>query len=60
MISTNTTRKDWDDFWMNEDKNNEEALFESTDEDRSISSNYLKDVIDGNATLLKRESPLSE
>lgn len=60
MISTNTTQKDWDDFWMNEDKNNEEALFESTDEDRSMSNNYVKDVLDGNATLLKRESPLSE
>lgn len=63
MINTNTTQKDWDDFWENEDKSftpSERELFESSDDDRSISQNYVNDVINGKTTLLKRESPLSE
>lgn len=63
MINTNTTQKDWEDFWENEDKSftpSERELFESSDDDRSISQNYVNDVINGKTTLLKRESPLSE
>ena len=64
MINTNTTQKDWDDFWesVNDDQSipQERELFESSDDDRSISQNYVNDVINGKTTLLKRESPLSE
>ena len=57
------TPEDWKDFWENEDKSftpSERELFESSDDDRSISQNYVNDVINGKTTLLKRESPLSE
>ena len=44
MIETNTTQKDWDDFWesVNEDQSipQERELFESNDDDKSL-TNHL-------------------
>ena len=42
MIETNTTQKDWDDFWesVNEDQSipTERELFESNDDDKSLTN----------------------
>ena len=51
MIETNTTQKDWDDFWesVNEDQSipQERELFESN-EDNSLTVNaYVDDVLSG-------------
>jgi len=64
MIETNTTQKDWDDFWesVNDDQSipTERELFESN-EDNSLTVNaYVDDVLSGKNNICKRESPLSE
>jgi len=59
MIETNTTAKDWEDFWYREDTMDNE-LFESKDEDRSLKNAYVDDVLSGKNNICKRESPLSE
>ena len=45
MIETNTTQKDWDDFWesVNEDQSipTERELFESNDDDKSLTNAYV-------------------
>lgn len=64
MIETNTTQKDWDDFWesVNEDQSipTERELFESNDDDKSLTNAYVDDVLSGKNSICKRESPLSE
>ena len=64
MIETNTTKKDWEDFWesVNDDQSipTERELFESNDDDKSLTSSYVDDVLSGKNSICKRESPLSE
>ena len=64
MIETNTTQKDWDDFWesVNGDQSipQERELFESNDDDKSLTNAYVDDVLSGKNNICKRESPLSE
>tara|TARA_Y100000033_G_scaffold1183_1_gene1037 strand:+ start:151 stop:339 length:189 start_codon:yes stop_codon:yes gene_type:complete len=62
MIETNTTAKDWEDFWYNEDTAGDDIVVNM---DGGVGgswavNNYVDDVLSGKNSICKRESPLSE
>ena len=62
MIETNTTAKDWEDFWYNEDTVGDDIVVNM---DGGVGgswavNNYVDDVLSGKNSICKRESPLSE